>query len=301
MPRILCAGLIAVDLVFEVEGFPIKGTKHRAPHSQLITGGGALNAATAIAALGGEASLVGTIGDDIFGEFLRQKMSERGIDDSLVRTLAGVATSRSANMITPDGDRTIVNHREAKLGKTALDIPPGFPFDAALVDTRLPETAERIVASANRNGKPAVVDAEAPVAQAQAALTGASYVIFSEQGLADFCEGEGPQALASAAAKLRGWCAVTRGANSVLCHDGQTLTEVPAFPTTALNTLGAGDMWHAAFTFALCGGRSEIEATRWANAAASLKVSRPLQDEHWPSAVDVDALISETQNGTGAT
>ena len=301
MPKILCAGLIAVDLVFDVEDFPTKGAKHRARSSQLITGGGALNAATAVSALGGDASLVGTIGEDIFGQFLRQIMFERGIDDGLVQTIVGTVTSRSANMITPDGDRTIVNHREQSNGQIPLIDLLDFPFDAALVDTRLPDVAERIVAAAKRAGKPAVVDAEAPVEQAMAALGEATHVVFSEQGLADYCGGSGPEAIAAAAASLGCWCAVTRGEQPVLCHDGRRLTEVPAYPTVALNTLGAGDMWHAAFTFALCGGRLEIEAVRWANAAASLKVSRPLHDETWPCAQDVDAKFAGTPDAEGAT
>ena len=81
MPGIICAGLIAADLVFDVAAFPVKGTKNRATASQMITGGGALNAASAIAGLGGDASLAGAIGDDALGAFLRKKMADRQIDD----------------------------------------------------------------------------------------------------------------------------------------------------------------------------------------------------------------------------
>lgn len=290
MARILCAGLIAVDLVFEIGEFPAKGTKNKALSSRMIAGGGALNAASAIASLGAKANLAGVIGDDIFGDFLRGKFSERGIDDTLVHVKPGVTTSRSANVISPDGDRTIINHRDAALVPEALDLPPGFPFDAALVDTRWPEAALQIVEAANRHGKPAVVDAEAPVAGAFPALTEASHVVFSQQGLADF-SGEGPAALETAAHQLGGWCAVTRGALPVLCHDGQRLFEVPVIPTVSANTLGAGDVWHAAFTLALARGLSEMAAVHWANATASLKVARPLEVEDLPTSAEVDAIL----------
>ena len=297
MPWIICAGLIAADLVFEVDGFPAKGTKNRARASRMITGGGALNAASAIASLGGKVSLAGAIGDDIFGHFLRQKMVDRAIDDQFVYTVAGATTSRSANVITPDGDRTIINNRDVALAPETPNFPSGFPFDAALVDTRWPEAAAQIVQAAKRAGKPAVVDAEAPVAQAQTALEGASHIVFSEQGLADFCGGKDAEALQQAALQLGAWCAVTRGALPVLCHDGQRLTEMPTHQITALNTLGAGDVWHGAFTLVLSQGRSEIEAVRWANAAASLKVSRPIQVEDLPTAAEVNALMTR-QNTT---
>ena len=139
MPGIICAGLIAADLVFDVAAFPVKGTKNRATASQMITGGGALNAASAIAGLGGDASLAGAIGDDALGAFLRKKMADRQIDDQFVCAVPGVPTSRSANMLTPDGDRTIINHREPALTPHDFTLPDVFAFDAALVDTRWSE------------------------------------------------------------------------------------------------------------------------------------------------------------------
>jgi sulfofructose kinase len=293
MPTIICAGLIAADLVFEVASFPIKGSKNRAAGSRMITGGGALNAASAIASLGGDVSLAGAIGDDIFGDFLRQKMADRGIDDRYVSVISGVATSRSANMITPDGDRTIVNHRDAALIPNAITLPIPFLFDAALVDTRWPAGAAQIVKAARHAGKPAVIDAEAPVALAEDALAHSSHIVFSEQGLTDYvgrCDGV---ALKEVATQLGAWCAVTRGASPVLCHDGQNLTEVATYTTRAANTLGAGDVWHGAFTLALVHGRSALDAVRWANATASLKLRHSIALETLPTAEDVAALLNE--------
>jgi sulfofructose kinase len=291
MPGIICAGLIAADLVFDVSAFPRKGTKNRATESRMITGGGALNAASAIAGLGGKASLAGAIGDDTFGEFLRREISDRGIGDQFVRVIAGYPTSRSANVITPDGDRTIINHREPDLIPNSFSLPDVFEFDAAVVDTRWPEGAALIAEAARGAGKPVVVDAEAPVAQAAEALALASHVVFSEQGLDDYCGGSGNSALTLAQERLGNWCAVTRGPLPVLCADGRRLTEVPTYPTAAVNTLGAGDVWHGAFALALSRGKSEIDAVHWANAAASLKVSRPLNDETLPTTADVDDLL----------
>lgn len=294
MPRIICAGLIVADLVFEVDDFPARGTKIRATGSRMITGGGALNAASAIAGLGGKVSLCGAIGDDDLGRFLRRKMAERGIDDRFVRTISGGGTARSANLITPDGERTIINHRAAELLGEPPDLPPGFPFDAALVDTRWPEAAATILEAARQAGKPGVIDAEAPVAEAQSALNAASHIVFSEQGLADYSGSSGADALAQTALRLGRWCAVTRGGSSVLCHDGAGLSEVGAFPTKAVNTLGAGDAWHGAFTLALAQGQAEHDAVRWANAVASLKVSRSIHVEDLPTKTEVETLLAST-------
>lgn len=288
---IICGGLIVADLVLEIAEFPVKGTKTRSTAARLIPGGGALNAASAIASLGGNACLAGAIGDDIFGTFLRQKITERGIDDQYVTTVAGAGTSCSAVLIDPDKDRTLVNHRDAAVTPNDFTLPSPFPFDAALVDTRSPEAAARVMQAARHAQVPAVIDAEAPVAEAQQALSLATHVVFSEQGLADYIGNCDAPALEKAALQLGTWCAVTRGALSVLCHDGQNLTEVPAYPATAMNTLGAGDVWHGAFTLALAKGLTEISAVQWANAVASLMVRRSVMDETLPTTPDVDKFM----------
>ncbi|MGC3937588.1 carbohydrate kinase family protein [Roseobacter sp. EG26] len=291
MPRILCAGLIAADLVFEVGEFPASGTKIRARGARMIAGGGAMNAASAITSLGGEAILAGAIGDDPLGEFLSDRIKAHGIDDHLVQKVAGASTPRSAIVITADGERTIINHRDAEPPGETEALHPDLLFDAVLVDTRFPALARTVTAAARQAGKPCIVDAEAPVSIATEVLEDATHVIFSEQGLADFCGEVSAAALAHAARQLGGWCAVTRGARPVLCCDGQHSTKVTTLKTHARNTLGAGDVWHGAFTLALTRGHSEIEAVHWANAAAALKVSRPLQMEDLPTTAEVESLL----------
>ena len=295
MTHIICAGLIAADLVFEIDAPPAKGSKTRANGSHLITGGGAFNAASAIASLGGDVSLVGAIGKDIFGEFLRQKMIDRHINTQFITEHPDVPTSRSANTITPDGDRTIINHRDPRLIPQAFSMPPAFEFDGVLVDTRWPEGAAQIVQAAQNACKPAVIDAEAPVALASRALEMASHVVFSEQGLADYAGASDADALARTAASLGCWCAVTRGGLSVLCHDGNSISEVTPPPTTALNTLGAGDVWHGAFTLALAQGKQELDAVHWANIAAAQKVSRPIHNEAYPTRAEVQNALAALQ------
>jgi hypothetical protein len=62
-PVVLCAGIAVVDFIFRVERFPTPGTK--APTREfLVTGGGcAVNAAIAIARLGGQARFAGPLGE----------------------------------------------------------------------------------------------------------------------------------------------------------------------------------------------------------------------------------------------
>src|SRR4029077_7657905 len=65
--------------------------------------------------------------------------------------------------------------------------------------------------------------------------------------------------------------AVTQGAQDALWRDGVTLRRSPVFAVQAVDTLGAGDVFHGGFALALAEGKDEIAAMRFAAAAAGLK------------------------------
>jgi len=291
MPHVVCAGLITVDFIYEIDGFPTEGTKNRATGAQMVAGGGAFYAASAIAALGGQVSLAGAMGDDALGAVVRAALADRGIDATHLRTCAGVGTARSAVIVTAGGERTVVNHRDAALFADTPTLPRSF--DAALADTRWPLGAAALMQAARQAGKPGVLDAESPVRLASAALSVASHAVFSEQGLRDFAGACDAAALASVAHDLGTWVAVTRGALPVLWHTGTTSGETATFATHTIDTLGAGDVWHGAFTLALARGLAEPAALHHANAAAALKVARRAGE--MPSCAEVDALLARAR------
>lgn len=289
---VVCAGIVTVDMVFALESPLDLNLKNRAAESHMTVGGCALNAARAVAGLGGRASLAGVVGDDLFGDWVRSELASSGVDTSCLHTRANHSTARSAVLVSEHGERTIVNHRSEALYGVGLDGIDLRGIGAVLADTRWPRGAADLIAAARKAGLPAVIDAEAPVSHAAEALRGASHVAFSEQGLADFAGGHDGAALARAAADLGGWVCVTRGPNPVLCHDGKTLTEVPAFAVSALDTLGAGDVWHGAFAFGLAEGLDETDAVLRANAVAALKTTRA-SGAALPTRQDVNTFMEE--------
>ena len=294
MASVVCAGVITVDLVFLVAEPPDRPMKYRASDSALTTGGCALNAAIAVARLGGAAHLAGCVGVDAFGDLARGEAAAEGVKTDLMTPVDGVSTSRSAVLVGPGGERTIVNHRDARLFEQAPPITAPFAYDAALADTRWPSGAELVLSAAREAGKPAVLDAEMPVAPAAGALSAATHIAFSEQGLADWAGVDDPQeALERATVELDAWVCVTRGAAPVMIRDGEIRAEVPAFSIEAVDTLGAGDVWHGAFALFLAEGLDANDAVLRANAVAALKSSAFGGREALPTRTELDAFMKE--------
>ncbi|MEM9168369.1 MAG: PfkB family carbohydrate kinase [Pseudomonadota bacterium] len=301
---ILCVGHAVEDHVFTVPATPTAPQKYAAHGFSVVGGGPAANAAVAAARLGGVVRLAARVGKDAVGASIIADLEAEGVDCNYVRRIPGAVSSVSAVMIADDGERMIVNYRDPDLPADAAWTAEALDADigAVLADSRWPEGAAIAMEAARQRGAPGVLDADRPFprddAAMQTALNAASHVAFSADGLRDFVGDDGADlqdALSGAVDRLGGFVCVTDGAAGVLAADDGRLRSVPGFRVAAVDTLGAGDVWHGAFALALAEGSDAINAARFANAAAALKCTRPGGRAGAPARAEVDAYLSQTQ------
>ena len=266
MAEVLIAGMAVADFVFRVRALPVHAEKYRAESLETVVGGPAANAAIAIARLGGRAHLVTRLGEDAIADTVQADLEAEGVSCQIRHRGRSPV---SAAMIGAAGERQVVNFPGEALVEEAGVLDDTAPA-AVLVDSHWPDAALAGLELARSRGVPGVMDAEAPATEA--VLEAASHVAFSRAGLAAFVGIDDKEAALSAAAHaLEAWVCVTDGAAGVshVC-EGRVMT-VPAFPVRAVDTLGAGDVWHGAFALRLAEGADETAAIRFANAAAALK------------------------------
>ncbi len=67
---------------------------------------------------------------------------------------------------------------------------------------------------------------------------------------------------------------------------------MPAFPVHTVDTLGAGDAFHGAFTLAVAEGQPLEQAMRFASATAALKCTRFGGAFGSPQRIEVDTLLT---------
>ncbi|MHA3976804.1 PfkB family carbohydrate kinase [Halovulum sp. GXIMD14794] len=288
MAEVLVCGSTAIDFLFMVDAFPDRPEKYRASDAAIVGGGCAGNAAVAIARLGGEPRLAARVGQDMIGRMTCDDLEDWGVDTSLVMRSPGGRSAYSSILVDGAGERQIVAFRGEGLAER-LDKDLGRPA-AVLADTRWPEAAMQVFAHARCLGIPAVLDAEAPVPEDLAAA--ATHVAFSAQGLADFTGTRDLDAgLAKAARRTGAWVCVTDGPSGTLIAGANDPERIPAPKVAAIDTLGAGDVWHGAFALSLAEGRSEREAVVFANATASLKCTRPGGRQGAPTRAEVEEFM----------
>jgi sugar/nucleoside kinase (ribokinase family) len=299
-PSILCAGIIVLDEVFQVERFPQPDEKTPAHDFFVVSGGCAANAAVAVARLGGRAMLAGPLGgpagEDASGDRALALLARERVDCGGCKRIDGIPTPLSAIFVDAHGERMIVTRRDYRLDAARPTDPAGLvaSADAVLADNRFPEFVRPICAAARARGLTVVLDADGPTPIDDELFRIATHVVFSSDGLrATTGLDDLAAALARIAAVTNSFLAVTRGAQDVLWWDGYSVRNSAVFAVEAVDTLAAGDVFHGAFALALAEGKNEVAAMRFAAAAAGLKCTRIGGSAAAPYGAEVDALLAK--------
>lgn len=298
MPHILCAGIAVLDEVFRVDTLPPPDGKVEATEFITIMGGCAVNAAVAVGRLGGKVRLAapfgGAPGEDAIGDRVLAGLQSEGADCTGCVRVPGVRTPVSGILIDASGDRTIVTYRDRRLDAVLPENPEGLleGIDAVLADNRFPDFVAPLCRAALGRKIPVVIDADKPTVDHHPLFAAATHVIFSGECLRATARTRDLAAgLAHMARFTDAFLAVTNGPDPVLWREGGSVREMPVFPVDAVDTLGAGDIFHGAFTLALAEGRTIETALRFAAAAAGLKCAQFGGSAVAPLRAEVDALV----------
>jgi sulfofructose kinase len=295
MKTILVVGVAVVDFIFQLDRMPSRAEKYRAKDAAVSGGGCAANAAVAVTRLGGSARLASRLGDDQVGEMIMDGLERERVDTQAVRRFPGKRSPFASVYVGPDGERQIVSFRDWTIPADAdwiaqLDTDG---VDAVLADTRWGEGAEAAMRLAREHGLPGILDGEPPFDSCGRAIEMASHVAFSALGLKTFTgEDDLSRALRVAADRREGFTCVTDGANGVRWRAGKEYGHAPAVPVKAVDTLGAGDIWHGAFALRLAEGATHEQAIGFASAYAALKCSRFGGRTTYPSRGETERLLA---------
>ena len=121
--KVACVGILVADVIVEpVKNYPEKGVLELVNSITMDNGGNAMTAAINLRKLGVESSMVGMVGDDMFGEFLTGRLAKAGIDTSGVKVSDNVQTSASVLMIDKTGERSFFHCKGTNAVLTSADI-----------------------------------------------------------------------------------------------------------------------------------------------------------------------------------
>ena len=129
---------------------------------------------------------------------------------------------------------------------------------------RWPAGGLAALGSARARGVPGVLDCDHDPAGREDTLKAASHIVFALPTLVTYSgTDDASEALRRAADRTGAWVAATAGADGVYWLADGTVAHLPAHEVAAVDTLGAGDVFHGAFALGLAEGMSEERALRF--------------------------------------
>jgi sulfofructose kinase len=262
------------DTLAEVEEYPSPDSKAESGQWVEQGGGPAATALVTVARLGLQCRFAGVVGDDAAGALIRHALHAEGIDVTHLLTRPGAASQRAFIMVERTGGRrTIVWQRPTGAHLAPAELEEPFWSGSAFLhlDGLMEEASLHGAREARRRGIPVMVDAGRmrPGMRELAGLC--DYLVAAEQFFLDLGWNGSEEHFARLADGLGAPVAtVTLGDRGSLTRHGGTTCHVPAFPVAALDTTGAGDVFHGGYLFGLIQGWPLRETVVFASAAAAL-------------------------------
>ncbi|MBN9365071.1 MULTISPECIES: PfkB family carbohydrate kinase [unclassified Devosia] len=293
MGRILCVGALTMDTIFRLDRLPEGPGKVIPLDAVEVAEGMAAAQAASIVRLGGKAALWASAGDDATGDRLVQQISGEGVDCSRVRRVAGSRSGFSSIFMDRTGSTMIVPRYDPTL-MAAPDAAPDLDgIDAVMTDVRWPGAAALALAAAKAAGIPAILDADMAAREVlDGLLPLASHVVASESAAKLVTGAEtAEQAAGWLAVAHAGFVAVTAGADGCWWKEGGGIRHSPAPRIEAIDTLAAGDVFHAGFAVGLLEGWPMRNVIAFASAAAAIKCTRFGGRLGAPSRTEVEAFL----------
>lgn len=263
------------DTLAVVDAYPASDSKAQALVWEDQAGGPTATALVALARLGVACRFAGVRGDDEAGERICQALAAEGVDMDFLATRRGGESQRAFITVEQgSGRRTIVWRRPACEPLRPDEVPDRFLDGSSLLllDGLMAEASLHAARLARRLGIPVMVDAGRMRPGMLELVRQCDYVVAAEQFFLDLGWDRTPGHFRVLSAGLGApLVTVTLGAGGSLTWEGGEPFHVPAFPVAAVDTTGAGDVFHGGYGFGILQGWEVRETVVFASALAAMK------------------------------
>lgn len=275
--KILCIGHAAYDITIPMCGFLEENTKLRIDTKFECGGGPACNAAYLLGKWGMDTCFVGVVGNDKYGNYIKKELEEVNVDTRYMRILDGYETTSSIIFSNvEEGTRTIVSYRPGEAEKlTTLDLD--FTPDIILVDGHEYELSKAMIEKYDK--AVSIMDAGRVTEDNLKLASMVDYLVCSKEFAETVSEmkfdgNNYSEVYAKMKELFQNYLIVTLEKEGCLYEYGEELRIMPAIEVSTIDSTGAGDIFHGAFTYGIAKSWDLETVLRLANVTAGLSVSK---------------------------
>ena len=278
--KILCIGHSSWDITVPADVYPVENTKYRFNEKYSCGGGPAGNAAYLLGKWGIDTVIASNVGSDDFGAKIKKEFQSVGVNTEYLETSYDKDTSLSFILINKNtGSRTVFNvaTEHPALKKFSYDFTPDIIFtdghDYAATQNAISKFPNALT----------VIDAGRVTPELLELCKYIKYIVCSK-GFAETVSGlkidyNNPQTLVNIYNKLQNKypnanIVVTLEERGALYQNNNEIKIMPGLKVQAVDTTGAGDIFHGAFTYALSQNFDMEKIITIANITAGLSVTK---------------------------
>lgn len=298
-------GDVNIDLVVPgVDRLPPPGVEQDTPTMETFVGGGAALFTLGVAKLGLKPVFQGSVGKDMYGEYIRKTFAGLGVDDALLADSEEKKTGISISF-TNEKDRCFLTYRGTNEGLSLKYLDLGQLAFARHVHitgyegaTNHAEYLDMLTRIRDLGNVTVSFDVGWD-------MTGVWYegifdllpmidVLFmNETECMHYTRCQDVREGARRLAEKAGMAVIKLGKTGALAVKDGVETFVPAYPVKAVDTTGAGDSFNAGFVCGFLQGLEMEDCLRYGNGCGALSVTRLGGNTGFPCRAELEAWIRD--------
>ena len=287
-PKVAVVGSANVDLVIRSERIPDKGETIFGDSLDIFTGGKGFNQATAAARLGTDVTFIRKVGDDNFGQMLRDAMSSENINTHHVTTDTNIGTGIANILVDPKGENSIIVIPRANMCITLNEIEHAkdsiseadilmlqleTPIEASIRASEIAKENNTTVILDPAPAKPLPDEFLAQIDILTPNTSEAEHLSCIPTNTIDSCI-DAAKVLQQKLSQDRFAAVImTLGGKGVLLVTQSQTEHIPSVPVHTVDTTGAGDAFTGALATSLAKSKTLMDSVHFANAAGAAAVT----------------------------
>ena len=309
-PEIVVIGSSNTDMVIKSTHLPQPGETVLGGQFITAPGGKGANQAVAAARLDGNVAFITAIGRDNLGNQALQNFRKEGIDNSGIKQIKNCPSGIALIMVDDAAENiiSVAPGANAQLSPALIDQNQHLLTSAHIVLMQLEiplETVEHAARIAHQ-GKALIILNPAPARKLPPELLNTIDILTPNATEAGFLtnttvNNEASAGVAAQKLHFQGvqTVIITLGGSGALLSSAENGTElIPAFPAEPQDTTAAGDAFNGALAVALAENWSLRTAVQFANAAASITVTRIGAQPSLPRREEISIIWKHNENNS---
>ena len=277
--QVVGLGQACLDYLGRLDVYPAEDDKRELIDLHIQCGGPASTALVTLSRLGIKTSFLGSISDDPFGIEIVKGLKEDKVDSTFLKVYPGHTSQFAFIAVTKEsGNRTIFWHRGTvpHLKKEDVDLTPFTNAEILHIDGLMIEGSIEAVKQAKKMGIKVVMDA-GTMRDGSLDLVSMVDVLIASERFADPLMGDkaSPEIALKKLHELGPETVIlTLGSKGSIGMSEGEINLQRIFPINAVDTTGAGDVYHGAYIYGMLQSWDMKECMRFASAASAIKCGK---------------------------